>query len=370
MRCVRFIALTVALAGLAGCIDVETVVHVRPDGSGYVEERMLMREDAVAMLGEMSAAMGDEGDAGSVEARLVDEAKLRERARSMGEGVALLAAEPISTEAGAGYRARFAFEDINALRIDQNPGDKAPGASAGAVPGPEPKRELVTFDFRPGPTPELVIHAPRGGGMDEGDGAGENTPGAEPTDPDSPEGQMATQMMRKLFDGLRVALALEVEGRIVESNATHRTDSRVTLMDLDFGRLLRDAKRLESFAARQPESIAEAKDLMRAIPGMKLELEPEVRIRFAPAVAASNGPARTAQRNVPYRWREVDLAELPRQRGKLIRITDAEGATHKGMLQRAGAARVVLRRARMDGGGTVDMASRDIAELEVLEPRP
>lgn len=259
---------------LTACVDVETVVHVKPDGSGVVEETVLMKKEMVAMMKSMAAGMG-----GGAPAPLLDEAKLQESAAGMGSGVTLLDAEPITTETGEGYRARFAFADINQLRLDQNPGGRAPDAGDTTDgPAAADKEEPVTFLFQAGDEPLLVIRPPR-------EEATEQSPKAEdsgnaPAGLDDPGAQMAMMMMSQFFDGLRVAVYVVPEGEIIETNATHREGSRITLMEMDFGKLLKDPDRFQAFVQQEPDSLEEAKSLMKDLPGVKIDLNPEVQIRF------------------------------------------------------------------------------------------
>ena len=84
--------------------------------------------------------------------------------------------------------------------------------------------------------------------------------------PDGPEGQMALQMMRQMFKGMHVAVEVEVEGEIIETNAGFREGSRVTLMDIQFDQILADPERFKRLAsARNPgqltsESLARRQD--------------------------------------------------------------------------------------------------------------
>ena len=73
---------------------------------------------------------------------------------------------------------------------------------------------------------------------------------------------------------------VEVMGDIAETNATHLDGSRVTLIDIDFSAFIENEEVLKSMATSKPESPADMKQFMKLIPGMKIEIEPEVAIRF------------------------------------------------------------------------------------------
>jgi len=287
----RWILLFPAALALAGCLDMQKVVHVRPDGSGYVEERMLMKGEAVAMLKSMTQAT-EEGGSGA-ESQLLDREKLAATAAAMGPGVTLASAEAISTPDGEGYVARYDFTDINQLVLDPNPkgpgdqGDGAPGSAGDAAP-PEAgdaegaksdSPESVRFELRKGDQPTLIVTSPQpqgSAGADEG--SDDEAQGALPEGPDR---EMAIKMMQQMFKGMHVAVQVEVEGDIVKTNATYRDGSRVTLVDISFDSILADPKRFEQLVVAQPKGIEEAKAMMQGIPGIKVETNDPVEIQFA-----------------------------------------------------------------------------------------
>jgi hypothetical protein len=283
-------------AGLGGCLDMEKVVHVRADGSGFVEERMLMKRDALAMMQGMAKMASQPGSESGFQ--LLDRGRLAEEAAGMGPGVTLTSAEALSMPEGEGYVARFAFTDVNQLTLDQNPNQPESGnAAQGGAPGkpaegkaetpaglsgrdPGPRKEAIRFDFRSGHEPELIIRSPREDKAPQGEAAAAEA--APDPLPEGPEGQMALQMMQQMFKGMHVAVHVEVEGDIVETNAVFREGPRVTLMDIRFDQILADPQRFKRLAMAQPEGLEQVKTLLKDLPGVEVELNDPVRIRFAP----------------------------------------------------------------------------------------
>ncbi len=292
----RWLLLVTAAAGLGGCLDMEKVVHVKPDGSGFVEERMLMKREAIAMMQGMATMASQPGGGGGF--KLLDRDRLAAEAAGMGAGVTLTSVEALSTPAGEGYVARFAFTDINQLTLDQNPNQPGSGDAAQASPpghasaadiddggaaaheAPARKKEAIRFEFHKGDQPVLVIRSPKDAEAPTGDATTADA-ASEPL-PDGPEGQMALQMMQQMFKGMHVAVNVEVEGEIIETNAGFRQGSRVTLMDIQFDQVLADPERFKRLASAQPEGIEQVKALMKDLPGVKVELNDPVEIRFAP----------------------------------------------------------------------------------------
>jgi len=195
----------------------------------------------------------------------------------MGEGVAYVSGEKITTDEGEGYRAIYAFSDVNKLRLNTTPSDKAPSDLEGAVRVSGDKEAFVTFSFVKGPPAILTVMMPE-----------EMT--AERLQPlkvmetlvaDDPRAAMIADNMKDVFQSMKFGISLEVQGEIVRSNATHSKGSRITLMEADFGRLFEDQESLKKLSQQRPTNIEEAKKLLDDLPGIKVELNPEVKIEFA-----------------------------------------------------------------------------------------
>jgi hypothetical protein len=283
-----------ALITLNGCIQVETMVKVKPDGSGVIEETFLMKKDFVSQMKKMMEEMAEgmnqmmtEGENGGETPQahppaptfeIFDEAKLKDKAGDKGEGVTYLEGSKIMTDDYEGYRAVYAFKDINTIRINQNPGEKVPSGPQPAGPDENgAKKEYVVFVFTGGSPAELIIKSPgRTVDREPGDVPEDKTPA--PENEKASDSMMA--QMKEMFRGMKIAFTVEVEGDIVETNATHREGSKVTVVELDFGKLIEMPEQFRQFSQAKPETVEESKLLMQKIPGMKVDLNDEIRIRF------------------------------------------------------------------------------------------
>ena len=83
-------------------------------------------------------------------------------------------------------------------------------------------------------------------------------------------------MMKKLFDGLKVAIDVDVLGTIVKTNSPYVQGSRVTLLEMDFSQLLANEQLLSQIG--EPGSIEEAKQMLKDVKGFKVNLDREVTI--------------------------------------------------------------------------------------------
>ena len=252
-----------ALFCLTGCLQIEKVVKVNADGSGTVEETLMLSKASLAQMKQMTGGLGGQNADPAKEFKLLDEAKLKGEVGKMGEGVTFVSATPISNAQGEGFKAIYAFTDINKLKIDQNPSGSMP--SGGGMK--EEKKEPVAFKFTKGKPAELVVTMPQ----PEFKPKKEQPPGME---------DMAMQMMQQIFKDMKITLAVEVAGGIKETNAEYKDGSRVTLMEMDMNKVLADPEKFKALAKANPQSLQETKTLMKGINGVKIETAPEVKIKF------------------------------------------------------------------------------------------
>jgi hypothetical protein len=281
---------------LTACLQVETVVKVRPDGSGTVEETFMMKKELLRQMEQMMEAMaegmaemmteeekgGESKKAPEPQAKaktfgFFNEAKLRENAGQMGEGVTFLSGSKIVNDDFEGYKAVYSFEDINKIKINQNPGEKIPAVPQGnGSDSQTSKKENIIFTFRKGTPAELIIRLPRSTANAKSKTAEDAGP-AQNTE--KPSEEAATQA-KELFQGLRIALSVAVDGTIVETNATYREGSKITLLAVDFGKLIGMPELFKKFTESNLNSLEESKELMKQIPGMQIDYQEEIRIQF------------------------------------------------------------------------------------------
>lgn len=283
MKSLRSLALALlAVFSVTGCLQVEKVVKLKPDGSGTIEETVVVSKEFAAQMKQMTAGLGALGgdkpaDGGAAPAfNLMDEKKLKEGAGKMGEGVTFISAKPVTTPAGEGFTALYAFTDINKLKINQDLGDSMPtsgGTGISAAPRAA-KGEPVTFVFTKGAPAGLTIHVPQPKDADLAK--------AQEKKAEQPSGgeDMAMMMMQQMFKDMKMTLAIEVAGTIAQTNAEHASGSRVTLMEMDFNKVLANPAKFKELSQAQPKSIDEAKTLMKGIDGIKAETQPKVTVKF------------------------------------------------------------------------------------------
>jgi hypothetical protein len=252
----------------AGCIRSATLITVKSDGSGTVEQTMLMNAAALkGMLGGFGAPEQNTS-AGPTDA------DFKRTATRMGEGVTYVSSEPVKMPDGfEGAKAIYAFTDITKLRIDQDP--QMSGSSTGGFSTTSKGSDPVTFGFvktATGSTLTVTVN---------------EKPKADTDKPSSPAGgpsmdnPQMTEMMKTMFKGFKVSIDVEVAGKILETNADHVSGSRVTLLEMDLEALLSDEEKLKEVqkVLGPGASIAELKPYMKDVKGLKIN-DPVVTIAF------------------------------------------------------------------------------------------
>jgi hypothetical protein len=250
-------ALLVALCS-GGCLRSTTTIDLNADGSGTIVQETAVSAQALGMLQGLAGA----NPTGDKPPQLFGEEQARKAAATM--GVTFVSGEPVKTGELEGYRARYAFDDISKVTVNMDQG------TGNVAPGTETKKPPFGFTFKRGSAASvLTIHMP-----DQTPGApgALSLPGA---DADKAQAAQAMAMMKTMMRGLYVDVALNVNGRILKSNAPYVEGSRVTLMQIDFDKLLSDeAALLKLQNAKDIKSLA-------SVPGLKVVAEPRVTIEFS-----------------------------------------------------------------------------------------
>lgn len=238
-----------------------TVVHVKGDASGTIDQRLVFRPAALAQMKQLATLGGSAGEPFDP----ISEEQARADAAKLGPGASYVSSTAIDDETGKGRATVYAFADVNQLRLSQQPA--APGGMKGRAQGVDTEGQAITFGLtrQPNGNALLTIAVPQpqmpGGGA------------APPPD------QLA--MMKQLFSGARVTIAVEPAGTLVRTNSAFVDGQRVTLLDVDVDAALQD----ETFLPRvhAARTVEELKAVLKGAPGVKINFDREITIEFTPA---------------------------------------------------------------------------------------
>jgi hypothetical protein len=264
----------------AGCFQSETVIRVKADGTGTIEQTNLANKEMLGMAAGMAkqAVQNAGGASGGAAPNmdnlgdLFDEAKIREQASSFGLGVRFVSSAPLAQNGLTGVRATFAFDDVRLLNLNNRQ------SGSGATPTPQLRFDLEKPVVDGGPM-LLRIRMPQGTRPPDEAAAGVAAPATPAPRPDLPPEALA--MVRTMFKGARVDVAVEVDGAIVTTDAPRRDGSRVTIFGLDFEQLLSDPSKFSALQSMKPGTdFATARKALEGVPGVLLPAAPTVTIEF------------------------------------------------------------------------------------------
>ena len=172
MRSFRLLLVAALCAVLWGCIENDTVIHVKPDGNGTIEETVMMSDSMMQSMQAFSQGLGGAVAGGKDKTKSGDYDPVREmikqasaQAGQFGPDVKFVSADPVKKDGMSGYKAIYEFKDINKLMVNQNPGGKMDKSGNGKS---EKKGEMIRFNFVKGPQSTLTITLPDEGKAGKG----------------------------------------------------------------------------------------------------------------------------------------------------------------------------------------------------------
>jgi len=256
----------IAVSALLGCVDVNTKVTVKTDGSGTIEKTIVLSKH----LAELMISLGQKGDAASIESGMLNENGLKAAAARMGSGVTFVSAEKISTSKGNGFKVQYAFTDISKLKLDQNPAADLTMAAGQGGSSSSATSSNTTFTFTKGTPATLTVIAPKQPATKQS-----AAPAASSADADK-----MMQQMKPLYSDMHIVLTVAVQGTITTTNAAYVSGPVVTLIDMDFGAILADDATAKKLASSQSQSLSDVQALVKAVPGVKIDTQDSVSIKF------------------------------------------------------------------------------------------
>lgn len=266
----RVLLAVVTSVALTGCINSTTLIKLKADGSGTIEQTTLMNVAALkAMVPGADKEMG--GTA-------VNKADLERTAARMGKGVRLVSAEPAKGAAGfEGSKAIFAFDDINQVQVQTGP--SMSGSTSGRMSAEPTSDDPVRFTFTRGAgTSTLAIAF-----VDKpGAGTAASTPaGGKPEGMPDLSNPMMMGMIKSMFAGFKLNIDLEVDGSIVKTNAEYVNGPRLTLLEMDMDALLADEAKLKTLTDKlgPDTSLTALKPFLKDFKGIKID-GPAIRVEF------------------------------------------------------------------------------------------
>jgi hypothetical protein len=274
MKKIKFVLAGFLLTTLfVGCLQVDTKVNVNKDGSGTIEETVLMKNSVIEMFKQF-AVMFDSTK--SEEFQMFKEDDLKTKASNYGEGVDYVLGEKYSIEGYEGYKVVYSFKDINKIKLSPSPDDKVPfGEDMGAEVNKEKAvDDYLKFNFIKGDPSTLAIDFPKP--QAKVDSVIEDSEAIQ----DSAFNEDMTGKLTEMFDGLKMKLVINLNDDIDETDASFVNGNEVTVMQVDFSEIIKHKDVLEKLQKSKPETMEQFKEAVGKMEGIKIEFKDKITIKF------------------------------------------------------------------------------------------
>ena len=272
MRRRRFAGVLACAAAflLTGCFQSSILVKLNPDGSGTIEQTLSMATQTIEQLKALAAMDADKKGADADTNELFSVERAKAAAAKMGTGVSFVSASKANTQGRTGLKAVYAFKDIRTLALNAMPPSFAADLS-NKVSDPMSlsftqlpnghalltiKNDETAADMMPmKPAAGAPARPARGGGADD----------------------EAQAMVKAMLGGLKVDLAIQV-GHVIKTNIPYVIGSTVTVISVDFDQVLANTAAFDKLDKAQTP--VEMKAALRSVKGIKINVEPELKIEF------------------------------------------------------------------------------------------
>lgn len=254
---------------LSSCMELSSVITVNADGSGTIEENVLVGAQLKAMMSSFAQApaeAGAENPTAGLNELIPDQAKAEENAKKYGEGVTVKSVEEVNLPDGrGGAKVIYSFTDITKVKYQPGQGSSQEEAA---------KQEPVTFT-RSGNT--LTVNVPQGKADPNAEKPdAEQLKQLEEMDP----AQMA--MMKPMLAGMRFSFVLKAPGGIASTDAAYHEGDSVTLMEMEMDKLFDNPEALKKMGTlmggdADPKQMAEA---FKGVSGVKFEDKEKVTVEL------------------------------------------------------------------------------------------
>lgn len=256
----------------SGCLQIDTKLNLKQNGSGIIEETFLMKNSVVNMMKELASAFDSTKTDGF---NLFNEEELKAKASNFGEGVKYLSSEKIVTDGYEGFKVIYSFADINKVKINPAQEDKIPFGDELTNSEKVVSNEYLKFKFKKGSPSTLVINFPE---QKEDENISLDEEVTEVEDSIATTEQM--QKLIEMFDGMKISLTINFDKNIQETDASYTNGSEITLMKIDFSEIIKNKDILEDLQKNKPESLGGFQKIIGELPGIKIETKEKVTVIF------------------------------------------------------------------------------------------
>ena len=266
------LAVFVILSLFTGCLQVDTKVNLNKDGSGTIEETVLMKSEFINMMKEFFAAFDSTK---SEDFNMFNEEELKTKVSDYGEDVKYISGEKYSIQGYEGFKALYSFKDINKIKLDPSPEDKVPFGDEIEESEETPAvDDFLRFKFLKGNPSTLEVEFPKPQG-EKSENTGETTEYE-----DSTFNNEGMEKLNEMFNGLKFSMILNFNDGIDETDASFVENNTVTLLQVDFTEIMKNKDVMKNLERKKPETMEAFKEAVGDLKGIKIEFKDKITIKF------------------------------------------------------------------------------------------
>lgn len=246
---------------LSGCLQSHRTIHLNKDGSGTIEEKVLLSASMGSMMGQQMSFYNPE--------------KLKTKASKIGEGVQYISSKEITKNEMKGYIVEYSFTDISKIKLADDAAENLMNTDL-----KNDDSDFITFQFQKGKEAELKVIMPEKEKLSKEELAAEEVEYEEEPEVSEEEQQQAMEMAKQLYADMEISTRIIFDGEITETDAVHKTNKEVILEEIIFADLPQDEKMMELMNSTKEMDTAAIEKLMKDYPGIKIENKEEIMIKF------------------------------------------------------------------------------------------
>lgn len=251
-----------------GCLQVDTKVYINRDGSGIIEETVLIKDEVLDMMKQFFLAFDTTQ---TEDFNFFKEEELISKASKYGEGVSYLSSEKLKEDNFEGVKARYSFNDISKVNLSLIADDQLPALTD--EPTEKSDSEILKFvlDKSPSQT-NLKIFLPN---MEE-----EQSEESTVEEIDDSTFNENFERTKEMFSDMKISLRIIPNEKIKQTDADYVDDNQITLMEMNLNSLIEKPELFKDLSNNKIKSLDEFRKAVKDIEGFRIESKDVINISF------------------------------------------------------------------------------------------
>ncbi len=273
MKRIKYLILAIlSLFLLTACIEVKTNVMINKDGSGYLEETVLINNTYYDFFNQNFRS--DKNNK-----KLYNENDLKTYSKDLGKDVRFVEVEDLNINDSKGFRVKYSFKNIETLRISDQSIFSQNADQNHSVPDNHNNNSYFEFKLDKGKTSKLSIVFPKN--TEESTTQEEEVVLSEEDNniPQYPE-EDEYENFKSVFQNIKMSYTFTFNTEIKKTDALFFDKNHVIIYDINFDEVMsKENMKLISQLTINPHD-RETKDKLLKFKGLKIENKDSITVEF------------------------------------------------------------------------------------------